>query len=106
MAMAFLSGLLLTAYTITGFDASAHTSEETHDAARNVPRGIVKSVLWSTLFGYVLVCSFVLVMPDIGAAIKQGTGFFEAILAPIPGPLRIVIELLLFLSTTCADSPR
>ena len=39
MAMAFLSGLLLTAYTITGFDASAHTSEETHDAARNVPRG-------------------------------------------------------------------
>jgi amino acid transporter len=96
MAMAFLSGLLLTAYTITGFDASAHTSEETHDAARNVPRGIVKSVLWSTLFGYVLVCSFVLVMPDIGAAIKQGTGFFEAILAPIPTPLRIVIELLLF----------
>jgi len=96
MAMAFLSGLLLTAYTITGFDASAHTSEETHQAARNVPRGIVGSVFWSTTFGYVMVCAFVLVMPDIGAAVKQGTGFFEAILAPIPGPLRIVIELLMF----------
>ncbi|SED12325.1 amino acid/polyamine/organocation transporter, APC superfamily [Burkholderia sp. WP9] len=96
MAMAFLSGLLLTAYTITGFDASAHTSEETHQAARNVPRGIVGSVFWSTTFGYVMVCAFVLVMPDIGAVVKQGTGFFEAILAPIPGPLRIVIELLMF----------
>lgn len=96
MAMAFLSGLLLTAYTITGFDASAHTSEETHEAARNVPRGIVGSVFWSTTFGYVMVCAFVLVMPDIGAAVKQGTGFFEAILAPIPAPLRIVIELLMF----------
>ncbi|MFM0598065.1 MULTISPECIES: amino acid permease [Paraburkholderia] len=96
MVVAFLSGLLLTAYTITGFDASAHTSEETHEAARNVPRGIVGSVFWSTTFGYVMVCAFVLVMPDIGAAVKQGTGFFEAILAPIPGPLRIVIELLMF----------
>jgi amino acid transporter len=96
MAMAFLSGLLLTAYTITGFDASAHTSEETHEAARNVPRGIIGSVFWSTTFGYVMVCAFVLVMPDITAAVKQGTGFFEAILAPIPGPLRIVIELLMF----------
>lgn len=96
MAMAFLSGLLLTAYTITGFDASAHTSEETHDAARNVPRGIIGSVFWSTTFGYVMVASFVLVMPDLTAAVKQGTGFFEAILAPIPGPLRIVIELLMF----------
>lgn len=96
IAMAFLSGLLLTAYTITGFDASAHTSEETHQAARNVPRGIIGSVFWSTTFGYVMVCAFVLVMPDIGAAVKQGTGFFEAILAPIPGPLRIVIELLMF----------
>ena len=96
MAMAFLSGLLLTAYTITGFDASAHTSEETHEASRNVPRGIIGSVFWSTTFGYVMVCAFVLVMPDVGAAVKQGTGFFQAILAPIPGPLRFVIEILMF----------
>ncbi|WP_414450833.1 amino acid permease [Burkholderia sp. 22PA0099] len=96
MAMAFLSGLLLTAYTITGFDASAHTSEETRDASRNVPRGIIGSVFWSTTFGYVMVCSFVLVMPNVADAVKQGTGFFQAILAPIPTPLRLVIELLMF----------
>jgi amino acid transporter len=94
--MAFLSGLLLTAYTITGFDASAHTAEETHNAAKNVPKGIMSSVLWSVLFGYIMVCSFVLVMPDLTAGMKMGTGFFEAILAPIPAPLRITIEVLMF----------
>jgi amino acid transporter len=43
-----------------------------------------------------MVCAFVLVMPDITAAVKQGTGFFEAILAPIPTTLRVVIEVLMF----------
>ena len=31
-------GFLLTQYTITGFDASAHISEETHDAAMSAPQ--------------------------------------------------------------------
>ena len=83
-------------YTITGFDASAHTSEETHDAARNVPRGIIGSVFWSAVFGYVMVCAFVLVMPDLTAAMKQGTGFFSAILAPIPPAFRVCLELAMF----------
>jgi len=96
LVMAFLSGLLLTAYTITGFDASAHTAEETRDAATNVPKGIISSVLWSVLFGYIMVCSFVLVMPDLMAGMKSGTGFFQAILEPIPAPLRIAIEVLMF----------
>ncbi|MFM8327716.1 MAG: amino acid permease, partial [Pirellulaceae bacterium] len=47
----FAMGFLLPAYTITGFDASAHTSEETVSAAVNVPRGIVRSVAVSALFG-------------------------------------------------------
>ena len=34
----FLLGLLLPIYTITGYDASAHTSEETIKAAHSVPR--------------------------------------------------------------------
>ena len=36
---AFLIGLLMAQYTFTGYDASAHLSEETHDAARSAPRG-------------------------------------------------------------------
>ena len=34
-----LLGLLLAQYTFTGFDASAHLTEETHNAARSGPRG-------------------------------------------------------------------
>ncbi len=36
--MAFGLGLLLPIYTITGYDASAHTSEETIKASTSVPR--------------------------------------------------------------------
>ena len=50
-----LLGLLWPIYTITGFDASAHTSEETVQAARNVPRGILRSVYLSGLVGWVMV---------------------------------------------------
>ncbi len=38
MIFVFLLGLLLPIYTITGYDASAHTSEETVDASRSVPK--------------------------------------------------------------------
>ena len=62
--MAFLLGLLLPIYTITGYDASAHTSEETMKAAESVPRGMVSSVWWSALFGWIMLCAFVLMIPD------------------------------------------
>jgi amino acid transporter len=43
----FLIGLLLAQYTITGYDASAHMTEETHDAAVSGPAGIWKSIVIS-----------------------------------------------------------
>jgi amino acid permease (GABA permease) len=49
-----LIGLLLAQYTFTGYDASAHMTEETHDAARSGPRGIVSSILVSLAAGWIL----------------------------------------------------
>jgi amino acid permease (GABA permease) len=49
-----LIGLLLAQYTFTGYDASAHMTEETHSAARSGPRGIVMSILVSLFAGWVL----------------------------------------------------
>src|SRR5207245_9728721 len=49
-----LLGLLLAQYTLTGFDASAHMTEETHNAARSGPRGIVMSIVVSLIAGWVL----------------------------------------------------
>jgi amino acid transporter len=94
--MVFFSGLLLTIYTITGFDASAHTAEETHDAATNVPKGIVSSVLWSSLFGFLMIATFVLVMPDLQAGVAQGSGYFAALLATVPAGPRVLLALALF----------
>jgi amino acid transporter len=49
-----LIGLLNAQYTLTGFDASAHMSEETHDAERSAPKGIIYSVIVSVIAGFIL----------------------------------------------------
>ena len=50
----FLTGLLNAQYTFTGYDASAHMTEETHSAAVSGPRGIVWSIVISLIAGWVL----------------------------------------------------
>jgi amino acid permease (GABA permease) len=50
----FLIGLLLAQYTFTGYDASAHMTEETHNAAVAGPRGIVWSIIISLIAGWIL----------------------------------------------------
>src|SRR4051795_9785815 len=49
-----LLGLLLAQYTFTGFDASAHMTEETRSADTAGPRGIVMSIVVSLIAGWVL----------------------------------------------------
>lgn len=86
----FLLALLYPLYTITGFDGSAHTSEETVDARRNVPRGILNAIFWSGVFGLVLASSFVLFIPDAGKAAASGASISYNILGemPVPSPLK------------------
>jgi amino acid transporter len=74
IAFAFLLGLVYVCYTITGFDASAHTSEETQDAQVNVPKGMWTAVFWSWVFGLVAVAAYVLTMPSVEAAAATGYG--------------------------------
>ena len=88
LAWLFALGLLLPAYTITGFDASAHTSEETIGAARNVPRGIIRSVWVSGLFGWILICAILLALPSVREGVDQGANVVHwAIKAALPGGL-------------------
>jgi amino acid permease (GABA permease) len=49
-----LIGLLLAQYTLTGYDASAHMTEETKSASVAGPRGIVMSVVVSVIAGWIL----------------------------------------------------
>lgn len=71
---AFALGLMLPAYTLTGFDASAHAAEETIDAARNAPAGLLRSVVVSSLFGWALVASLLVAMPDVEEGVRRTSG--------------------------------
>jgi amino acid transporter len=94
-----LLGLLLPIYTITGYDASAHTAEETKKAAHSVPRGMVHSVIWSALFGYVMLCAFVLMIPNMDDAAKQGWNvFFWAMEAQVDPTIKLVLYGAIFVA--------
>ncbi|HET6561179.1 MAG TPA: amino acid permease [Marmoricola sp.] len=57
-------GFLLTQYTITGFDACAHLSEETKGASTSAAKGIWQSIFYSALGGYILLLAVVFAVPD------------------------------------------
>ena len=59
----FLVGLLLAQYTITGFDASAHVSEETVGAATSAPKAIVRAIYVSAIAALLLNVAMVQAIP-------------------------------------------
>lgn len=77
VAFSFLLGLLHAQYTFTGYDASAHLSEETVGAARAAARGVVNTIIVSAVFGYVLILAVTFAIPDLNAALdpEQNSGY-------------------------------
>jgi amino acid permease (GABA permease) len=67
-------GLLLAQYTFTGYDASAHMTEETHDAARSGPRGIVMSIIVSLVAGWVLLIGITFAIQNYSGELGSATG--------------------------------
>jgi amino acid transporter len=65
-AYLFALGLLLAQYTITGFDASAHVSEETVGARTEAPKAIVRSIYISAIAAIVLNLSMIAALPKKG----------------------------------------
>jgi len=63
-----LLGLLLAQYTFTGYDASAHMTEETRDAARSGPRGIVMSIVVSLFAGWLLLIGITFAIQNYSGA--------------------------------------
>ena len=99
MGSLFLLGLLLPAYTITGFDASAHTAEETKGAAKAIPKGMIHSVLWSGVFGWGMLMAIVLSAPDLGKAASQGAGSFGWIMGQVlPAGLQKILFVIIAVS--------
>jgi amino acid transporter len=90
---AFLLGLLLAQYTYTGYDASAHMTEETVGAETRAPWGVVMSVVVSFFAGYILLMGLLAAAPDL---VKAG-GYINPVLYILESRLGFVLGTLFFL---------
>jgi amino acid permease (GABA permease) len=95
----FLTGLLLAQYTFTGYDASAHMSEETRNAATAGPRGIVLSIVVSLFAGWLLLIGVTQAINDAdyatiaGAAGAAPAVIFAEALGKTGGTLLLLIVI-------------
>jgi amino acid transporter len=107
-------GFLLTQYTITGFDASAHLSEETHGATTAAARGLWQSIFYSAVGGWILLLAFLFIAKDIDfindPANGYGAGQVTAIFASaLPAAMFKAVMLIatvgqVFCSIACLTS--
>jgi amino acid transporter len=67
-------GFLLAMYTQTGYDASAHTAEETRGAAVAAAKGVWRAVFYSALIGWLVLLAFLFAANDV-AAVNDAAGF-------------------------------
>ncbi len=103
---------ILTQYTITGYDASAHLSEETRSAADGAAKGIWRSIFYSAIGGWILLLAFLFAVQDpakANAAAIDGfavTGIFATALSA--GAFKIVMLIStigqLYCTTSCLTS--
>ena len=74
---AFLGGLLQAQWTYTGYDGSAHISEETKDARVRAPWGIFLSVMVSGIFGYVMLAFVTLAIQNLDKSAAASNPFID-----------------------------
>jgi amino acid transporter len=83
----FLIGMLIAQYTITGFDASAHVSEETKGANVSAPKAILRSIYISAIGAWLINIALLYALPkdayDNGLSDVLSAGL-------IPAPLQIM----------------
>src|SRR6266702_3248272 len=67
-------GFILTMYTQTGYDASAHTAEETRGAALGAAKGVWRSVFYSAIAGWAVLLALVFAATNVPAITEKGGG--------------------------------
>ncbi len=77
---AFMLGMLLAQYTITGFDASAHVSEETKGAHTAAPKAIVRSIWISAIAALVLNIALTQAIPKGAYDAAEGGIFADGLI--------------------------
>jgi amino acid transporter len=70
----FALGFFMAAFVVYGFDTAGTFGEETLDATRQAPRGVLSSILISGLVGAIFIPAVILATPDIPASMAEGLG--------------------------------
>ncbi|MDH6244965.1 amino acid permease [Mycobacterium sp. OTB74] len=89
--------VILTQYTITGYDASAHLSEETKSAANAAANGIWRSIFYSAIGGWILLLAFLFAVQDPDKVSAASTPVAEIVSQALKNNNLVV--LVLFIST-------
>ncbi len=96
--------VILTQYTITGYDASAHLSEETHSAADSAAKGIWRSIFYSAIGGWILLLAFLFAVQDEKGVTAGGGGvaviFSQALTSNWAGLVLLISTAGQFFCTT------
>jgi amino acid transporter len=85
-AYGFLVGLLQAQWTFTGYDASAHVTEETRNPRRAAPWAMVLSVAVSGVAGFLLLYAITASIDELGVTANAPNPFFHVLAVRLPLP--------------------
>jgi amino acid transporter len=71
----FMIGAFIALFVVYGFDTAGTFGEETLDAGRQAPRGILSAIWLSGIIGAVFLLAILLSFQDLDAAIAEGQAF-------------------------------
>jgi amino acid transporter len=71
----FLVGMFMALFVVYGFDTAGTFGEETVDASRQAPRGVLSAIWLSGLVGAIFLLAVTLSFQDVGAAVATGQAF-------------------------------
>jgi amino acid transporter len=77
----FLTVFLMPVFIIGSFDSTGHVGEETKDAARTAPRGVLIANFGSYIYAIIAVVILSLAVPDLGAAMKSSAPITDIVTA-------------------------
>ena len=80
-------GMLLPQYTITGFDASAHTAEETRGASIAAAQGVWRSVFWSAVIGWFVLLALLFAATDVNGVNDAGGASNSIVTSALSGDM-------------------
>ena len=87
MLATFALGFFMSIFILYGFDTAGTFGEETIDAGRQAPRGVLSSVLISGAVGVVFLLAIILSLKDIPATMAEGLAGGFPIATTITGNL-------------------